>query len=242
MNDPVNILVVDDLPTQRLTVEAALADMGERVVSVGSGREALKFLLENEASVILLDVNMPEMDGFETASLIRQRKRNEHTPLIFLTANADEVQAARGYSVGAVDYLICPSAPDVLRTKVGVFVALSRAKEQVRREAEQRVALTREQAARAAAEEQSSRLRVLVEIGGVLTRAVDGSPFETELLSLFVPLLADEAGLVFSAFWDSPGSSPRVPPRGARHPSQRLPRVPPPPPSAPGAKPPPARR
>jgi signal transduction histidine kinase/DNA-binding response OmpR family regulator len=228
MNDPVNILVVDDLPTQRLTVEAALADIGERVVSVGSGREALKFLLENEAAVILLDVNMPEMDGFETASLIRQRKRNEHTPLIFLTANADEVQAARGYSVGAVDYLICPFAPDVLRTKVGVFVALSRAKEQVRREAEQRVALTREQAARAAAEEQSSRLRVLVEIGGVLTRAVDGSPFEKELLALFVPLLADEAGIVLSATHDSPGNSTWFRAGMAPDPTGRLPGVPPP--------------
>ena len=228
MTRPVNILVVDDLPTQRLTVEAALADLGERIVSVGSGRDALKFLLEHEAAVILLDVNMPEMDGFETATLIRQRKRNEHTPIIFLTANADEVQAARGYSVGAVDYLICPFAPDVLRTKVGVFVALSRAKDQVRREAEQRVALTREQAARAAAEEQSSRLRVLVEIGGVLTRAVDGSPFEKELLALFVPLLADEAGIVLSATDGSPGSSTwfRAGTGGDR--SGRLPGVPPP--------------
>ena len=77
MSDPVNILVVDDLATQRLTVEAALADVGERIVSVGSGREALKFLLENEAAVILLDVNMPEMDGFETATFIRQRQRND---------------------------------------------------------------------------------------------------------------------------------------------------------------------
>src|SRR5438477_10290566 len=117
MNDPVNILVVDDLPTQRLTVEAALADLGERIVSVGSGREALKFLLEDEAAVILLDVNMPDMDGFETASLIRQRKRNEHTPIIFLTANPDEAKAARGYPVGAVDYITCPFAPDVLGTK-----------------------------------------------------------------------------------------------------------------------------
>jgi len=226
--EPVNVLVVDDLPTQRLTVEAALADVGEHVVSVGSGREALKFLLENDAAVILLDVNMPEMDGFETAGLIRKRKKNSHTPIIFLTANADEVQAARGYAVGAVDYLICPFPPDVLRTKVNVFVALSRANEQVKREAEQRIALTREQAARAAAEEQSSRLRVLVEIGGVLTRAVDGSPFETELLSLFVPLLADEAGLVFSANGDSPGSSTwfRTGTAGGR--TKRLPGVPPP--------------
>jgi signal transduction histidine kinase/DNA-binding response OmpR family regulator len=224
--EPVNILVVDDLPTQRLTVEAALADVGERIVSVGSGRDALKFLLESDAAVILLDVNMPEMDGFETATLIRQRQRNAHTPIIFLTANADEVQAARGYALGAVDYLICPFPPDVLRTKVGVFVALSRANEQVRREAEQRVALTREQAARAAAEEQSGRLRVLVEIGGVLTRAVDGSPFETELLSLFVPLLADEAGLVFNANGDSPGSSTWFR-KGAGERPGRLPGAPP---------------
>jgi signal transduction histidine kinase/DNA-binding response OmpR family regulator len=226
--EPVNILVVDDLPTQRLTVEAALADVGERVISVGSGREALKFLLENDAAVILLDVNMPEMDGFETAGLIRQRHKNAHTPIIFLTANADEVQAARGYAVGAVDYLICPFPPDVLRTKVNVFVALSRANEQVKREAEQRIALTREQTARAAAEEQSNRLRVLVGIGGVLTRAVDGSPFETELLSLFVPLLADEAGLVFSAHGDSPGTSTWFRTENAGERSKRLPGVPPP--------------
>ena len=228
MAHPVNILVVDDLPTQRLTVEAALADVGERVVSVSSGREALKFLLENEAAVILLDVNMPEMDGFETATLIRQRQRNAHTPIIFLTANADEVQAARGYALGAVDYLICPFPPDVLRTKVNVFVALSRANDQVRREAEQRVALTREQAARASAEEQSSRLRILVEIGGVLTRAVDGSPFETELLALFVPLLAEEAGLIFNANGDSPGASTWFRSGSGGDRPTRLPGVPPP--------------
>ncbi|HEY2924197.1 MAG TPA: response regulator, partial [Candidatus Eisenbacteria bacterium] len=228
MPEPVNILIVDDLPTQRLTVEAALADVGERVVSVSSGREALKFLLENDAAVILLDVNMPEMDGFEAATLIRQRQRNAHTPIIFLTANADEVQAARGYALGAVDYLICPFPPDVLRTKVSVFVALSRANEQLKREAEQRVALTREQTARAAAEEQSGRLRVLVEIGGVLTRAVDGSPFETELLGLFVPLLAEEAGLVFSANGESPGTSTWFRSGTAGDRATRLPGVPPP--------------
>jgi len=224
--EPVNILVVDDLPTQRLTVEAALSDVGERIVSVGSGRDALKFLLENDAAVILLDVNMPDMDGFETATLIRQRNKSANTPIIFLTANADEVQAARGYALGAVDYLICPFPPDVLRTKVGVFVALSRANEQVRREAEQRIALTREQTARAAAEEQSARLRVLVEIGGVLTRAVDGSPFETELLSLFVPLLADEAGLVFKSNGDSPGSATWFRKEGGDRPG-RMPGMPP---------------
>jgi DNA-binding response OmpR family regulator len=105
-----------------------------------SGYVVLEYTAEEDpqTAVILLDVNMPDMDGFETATLIRQRGRNANTPIIFLTANADEVQAARGYALGAVDYLICPFPPDVLRTKVNVFVALSRANEQVKREAEQR--------------------------------------------------------------------------------------------------------
>ena len=161
MASPVNILVVDDLASQRLTVEAALADLGESIVSVESGREALKFLMENDAAVVLLDVNMPEMDGFETATLIRQRPKNSSTPIIFLTADHDEIQTARGYALGAVDYLTCPFLPDVLRTKVKVFVQLSRAQDRIRQEAEQRVAFLREQAARAAAEQQSRRLRLL---------------------------------------------------------------------------------
>jgi signal transduction histidine kinase len=195
--DRVNILVVDDLPSQRLTIEVSLTDLGENVVCLPSGREALKFLLENDAAVILLDVNMPGLDGFETATLIRQRPRNANTPIIFLTADPDEMQAARGYALGAVDYVISPFLPEVLRTKVKVFVTLSRANERLRREAEQRVELTREQTARATAEEQSRRLRVLVEAGGVLTRSLDGSGFELELLRLFVPLLADQAGIAF---------------------------------------------
>ena len=197
MRDRVNILVIDDLPAQRLTIEASLQDLDERVVCLSSGRDGLKFLLENDAAVILLDVNMPGMDGFETAELIRLRPRTANTPIIFLTADPDEMQIARGYALGAVDYLVCPFVPDVLRTKVKVFVTLSREHERLRVEAEQRVELTREQAARAAAEEQSRRLRVLVEAGGVLTRSLHGSAFEAELLGLMIPLLADEAGLVY---------------------------------------------
>ena len=102
-DSPVNILVVDDLGAQRLTIEVALGDLGENIVSVSSGREALKFLLKNDAAVVLLDVNMPGMDGFETAALIRQRPRNAHTPIIFLTADHDAMQVARGYALGAVD-------------------------------------------------------------------------------------------------------------------------------------------
>jgi signal transduction histidine kinase/DNA-binding response OmpR family regulator len=206
-SEPVNILVVDDLATQRLTIEVALAELGERVISVESGREALKFLLDNEAAVILLDVNMPEMDGFETATLIRQRNRTANTPIIFLTADSDELQAARGYALGAVDYLICPFLPDVLRTKVKVFVTLSRTGERIRREAQQQIELTREQTARALAEDQSRRLRLMVDAGGILTRSLDGSAFEGELLGLFVPHLADEAGLVFLDGGQRPGPS-----------------------------------
>ncbi|HTM57826.1 MAG TPA: response regulator, partial [Candidatus Udaeobacter sp.] len=197
MRDRVNILVVDDLPAQRLTIEASLSDLGENVVCMSSGREALKFLLQNDAAVILLDVNMPGMDGFETAALIRQRPRTANTPIIFLTADPDEMQIARGYALGAVDYLVCPFVPDVLSTKVKVFVTLSREHERLRVEAEQRVELTREQAARAAAEDQSRRLRVLVEAGGVLTRSLHGAAFESELLALLIPDLADQAGIVY---------------------------------------------
>ena len=93
----VDILVVDDTPAQRISVETVLADLGENVVVVGSGLEALRYLLDHDVAVILLDVNMPEMDGFETATLIRQRSRTRNTPIIFLTADTDELHAARGY-------------------------------------------------------------------------------------------------------------------------------------------------
>ena len=198
MSEPANILIVDDLSSQRLSVEVALAELGENVVAVRSGREALKFLMDHEVAVVLLDVNMPEMDGFETASLIRRRARNATTPIIFLTADHDAMQSARGYALGAVDYLTCPFVPDVLRTKVKVFVALSREQEKIRREAEQRVAFQREQAARTVAEASSRRLRLLTEAGGVIMRSLDGTPFEDELLRILVPELADDAGLQFT--------------------------------------------
>ena len=196
MSSPVNILVVDDLAPQRLAIDAALSELGERIVSVASGLDALKFLLDHDAAVVLLDVNMPTMDGFETAKLIRERPRNAETPLIFLTADPDELRAAEGYALGAVDYLFCPFAPEILRTKVRVFVALSRARERARREAQQVLLLQVEQAARATAEEQSRRLSVLLETANLMTRTQDGSPFQGELLRQIVPQLADEAGLL----------------------------------------------
>jgi signal transduction histidine kinase len=185
------ILVVDDVPSQRLAIEAALTQLDERVIAVGSGAEALRRLLGEDVAVILLDVNMPGMDGFETASLIRQRPRSRHTPIIFLTANPDEVAAARAYSLGAVDYIFAPFPADVLRAKVKVFVDLSKMHDRIKREAEQRIALSREQAARAAAEDESRRLRVLAEASGILTRSLEPASLVADLLALLVPLLAD---------------------------------------------------
>src|SRR5688572_26139421 len=136
MPDRANILIVDDRPEQLLALEAVLEDLGQNIVRAYSGREALRHLLNGDFAVILLDVNMPGMDGFETASLIRQRKNSEHVPIIFITAMGDEMQVARGYSIGAVDYILTPVVPQVLRSKVAVFVDLFRKSEQVRRQAE----------------------------------------------------------------------------------------------------------
>ncbi len=192
------ILVVDDLPEQRMTIEVALSDLGQPIVSASSGLQALKYLLEHDVAVILLDVNMPDMDGFETAALIRQRPRNANTPIIFLTADHDTMQASRGYALGAVDYITCPFLPDILRTKVGVFVALDQARERIREEGDRRLVLQREQVARAAAEEKNRQLRVLGEAGMILAGSLEGEPFETTLLNLLIPSLAAEASLRFA--------------------------------------------
>ena len=122
--EKVNILVVDDLPEKLLVYETILERLGQNVVTARSGREALRHLLEREFAVILLDVNMPDMDGFETAAMIRSRRQTAHTPIIFITAFSDEMHTAQGYSLGAVDYILSPVVPEILRTKVGVFVDL----------------------------------------------------------------------------------------------------------------------
>jgi signal transduction histidine kinase/response regulator RpfG family c-di-GMP phosphodiesterase len=132
----VNILLVDDRPDKLLALEAVLEDLGQNIVRAYSGREALRHVLSQEFAVILLDVNMPGMDGFETAALIRQRKSSEHIPVIFITAFGDEMLSARGYSLGAVDYILTPVVPEVLRSKVSVFVDLFRKTEQVKRQAD----------------------------------------------------------------------------------------------------------
>ncbi|HEY7613918.1 MAG TPA: response regulator, partial [Gemmatimonadales bacterium] len=136
--DQVNILLVDDQPANLLALEAMLQGLGQTLIKAESGREALKWLLTHEFAVILLDVKMPDMDGFETAALIRQRDKSRDTPIIFLTAaDKTHTEAVRGYAVGAVDYLVKPVVPEFVRSKVAVFVELAKKSEQLRRQAEQ---------------------------------------------------------------------------------------------------------
>lgn len=126
MSQPVrtDILIVDDLEEKHLAYRASLEELNQNVVTVTSGAEALRLLLERDFAVILLDVNMPDISGHETAALIRKRKKSRHTPIIFITAFADDVQAAEGYALGAVDYILSPVVPEILRAKVKVFVDL----------------------------------------------------------------------------------------------------------------------
>lgn len=134
---PANILLVDDREDKRLAMEIIIAELGQNVVRANSGKEALRCVLQQEFAVILLDVNMPGMDGFETALLIRQRRNSEHTPIIFVTGISDtETHVSRGYSLGAVDYILTPVMPEVLRTKVSVFVELFKKTELLKRQAE----------------------------------------------------------------------------------------------------------
>jgi PAS domain S-box-containing protein len=134
--DTVNILLVDDQPKNLLALDAMLSGMGQNLVQADSGKKALKALLEQEFAVILLDVQMPDLDGFETANLIRQRDKSRDTPIIFLTAlSRNETHVFRGYSLGAVDYLFKPFQPEILRSKVAVFVELFRQREAFKRQA-----------------------------------------------------------------------------------------------------------
>ncbi len=153
--EPIRILLVDDVPDKLLSIRAILEDLGCEIVAATSGEEALRKLLHDDYAVILLDVHMPGLDGFETAELIRQRRRSEHTPIIFLTAFPDDTFAVRGYKLGAVDYILTPVIPEVLRSKVAVFVDLYRLNIQILRQAAEQVALAEERSARVSAERAS---------------------------------------------------------------------------------------
>ena len=175
---PVNILLVDDQPGRLLTYRAILEPLGERLVEASSGEQALKLLMEDEYAVILLDVNMPGMDGFETASLIHQHPRFEKTPIIFVTAvNVTDMDRLRGYKLGAVDYVMVPVIPEILRSKVVVLAELYRKRRELQRanaalEAEKARELDRLNASlRAANTELAARNRELRTEIGDRTRA-----------------------------------------------------------------------
>lgn len=142
---PVKILMVDDRAENLLALEAILSGLGHQLVRASSGREALKQLLVHDIALILLDVQMPGMDGFETAAHIKQRERTQDIPIVFLTAiDGGSHQAFRGYAAGAVDYLAKPFDPWVLRAKVNVFIELSERRREIAEQAERlAVALAR---------------------------------------------------------------------------------------------------
>ena len=142
----IEILIVDDEPSNLLALEAILEGVEAKLVRATTGKEALRHALNHEFAVVLLDVQMPEMDGFECAELLRSRPKTRDLPIIFLTAiSKDEKYVQRGYGVGAVDYLFKPYEPDVLRSKVAVFVDLAKKNEIIRTQAEElRVAKERE--------------------------------------------------------------------------------------------------
>ncbi len=144
-DDSVNILLVDDQPSNLLALESILAQTGQNLIKAHSGRAALRHLLEDDFAVILLDVQMPEMDGFETATLIRERDKSRDTPIIFLTAlSHSETHVFRGYELGAVDYIFKPFHAEILRSKVNVFVELFRRREAVKRQAQQLARLSKQ--------------------------------------------------------------------------------------------------
>ncbi|HEX8909383.1 MAG TPA: ATP-binding protein [Anaeromyxobacteraceae bacterium] len=134
---PIKILLVDDRPANLLALEAALASPQYELVKAQSGAEALRFLLKNDCALILMDVNMPGMDGYETARLVRQNERTRAIPIVFITAlSEDETRVVAGYQSGAIDYLRKPIQPEVLRSKVAGFAALHRARLEIQRQAE----------------------------------------------------------------------------------------------------------
>jgi two-component system, sensor histidine kinase and response regulator len=154
------ILLVDDTPENLVSLEAALGGLGEDLVMAQSGKEALRHLLNDDFAAILLDVRMPEMDGFETAEMIRSRPRSRQIPILFLTGYRNEEHLFRGYDLGAVDFLFKPIVPEVLRSKVAVFVELSRTNAKLRQQTD---ALRRQAEDLQKAEQEVRRLNTSLE-------------------------------------------------------------------------------
>lgn len=167
----VSILLVDDQPSRLLTYESILSSLGQHLVSARSGLEALDKLLREEFAVVLLDVSMPDMDGFEAARLIHEHPRFEKTPIIFVTGvHVGELDRLKGYKVGAVDYVSIPVVPEILRSKVAVLVELYLKRRELR-ELNRTLALANEQLAQANTHLQAEKTRELQTLNQVLQRA-----------------------------------------------------------------------
>ena len=167
-----NILLVDDLEENLDVLETILADFGQNLVRARSGQEALRLLFDRDFAVILLDVRMPDMDGFETAELIRKRQRSRNTPIIFITAaDVTEEQLARGYSAGAVDFIFKPYLPEVLKAKVLIFLELFNKSEEIR--------------------ESEIRFRTLVtNVPGAIYRRHAAAPWDMSFVSNYIERLS----------------------------------------------------
>src|ERR671910_117316 len=184
MEEKSNILIVDDLPEKLLVFKTILEELDQNLIMVRSGSEALREILQREFAVILLDVNMPDIDGLETGRLIRQYKKSAHTPIIFITAYADEMQTAQGYSLGAVDYILSPVNADVLRSKVRVFVDLYQMQQRTRAMAEEPLLFVRsENAGRLQTEPVAGYAELPSPLRSALQRVVrEGLPLEGETI------------------------------------------------------------
>lgn len=189
VDDKAKILLVDDREENLIALEAILSSLDQDLVRARSGEEALKALLTDEYAVILLDVVMPGMDGFETARDIKRRKKTRDLPIIFLTAvNSDPDYAFRGYAAGAVDFISKPFDPWVLRAKVSVFVELHNKNKQLRDQTSllrEQAALLREQATllKARPPEEAPRLAVARRVGDRLTSVEE----QAEVVGKHVP-------------------------------------------------------
>ncbi|HYD57027.1 MAG TPA: response regulator [Burkholderiales bacterium] len=225
------ILVVDDEPKSLYALQELLSPLGQDLMVANSGEEALKLALRHDFAVILLDVRMPGIDGFETARLIRGRERSRQTPIIFLTAQADEMTSMfRGYQVGAVDYLMKPVVPEILKSKVSVFVELhmkserlKESEDKLRRLAAHLISVREEERAHIAREIHDELGQVLtgikMEVGWLAKRLHEPQLLEkTESMSRLIdssvqtvrkiatglrPEMLDDMGLIAAVAWQA---------------------------------------
>jgi signal transduction histidine kinase len=225
------LLVVDDEPKSLYALQELLAPLGQDLMAAASGEEALKLALRHDFAVILLDVRMPGIDGIETARLIRGRERSSQTPIIFLTAQADEMNSMfRGYQVGAVDYLMKPVVPEVLKSKVSVFVELhmkserlKESEDKLRRLAAHLISIREEERAHIAREIHDELGQVLtgikMEVGWLAKRLKEPALLEkTDSMSKLIdstvatvrkiatglrPEMLDDMGLIAAVAWQA---------------------------------------